>query len=1369
MKTLLLKLTVVFLLITGIVTNAFAVTKQAIKSGNWDDPSIWAPAGVPQATDDVYIYNTITVTVTSTVNVNSIAVYGGTLNFVGNTTVNYKNSITLADNSNVQATVNLVGSANEVHVFNGRYISLNKATWNHNGGIMRCDNPGYVEFNNAGTINLNVHGTSLINVKITNNGGITYSPPNGNVNIYKSWNTSFSGGGRLQSRPGGSITTLDTLQNDYLVEAFGNFIFNGYTYGVGNFSGNNFEVGTSGTLFPAADIGYIAPRCFTFPKSLILNGTYKNVIYNNQSYCSQYYSDGHGKLIVTDTMYLNGTLQLSVPNTPSSDGVYTIIKSRVLVGTFQNISPALPTGWSIRYNYPATGDVSLEYISCNRPTVSVSPDHTFNCSPKPVTLTATTNAANPTYTWSNGQTTRSITVNPASTTTYTVTIGSGPCAATASATVEVNPKINVSVTKTDPVCAGSATGSATANVSGDTSPYTYSWSNGATTQTINNLAAGTYHVTVYDDNFCGESASVTITDPPSITLTTSTTAATCGANNGSATVTATNGTAPYTYLWSNGATTQTVNNLSAGNYSVTVTDAKGCTKAANVTVASASTTVLTTSSTNVSCSGGNNGSATVTASSGTSPYTYLWSNGATTSTINNLSAGTYTVTVTDASGCSKTASVTITAPPVLTLTANSTNVSCSGGNNGVATVSASGGTSPYTYAWSNGATTSAINNLSAGIYNITVTDGNGCAKTASVTITAPAAIIVNTTSTNVTCNGGNTGAATASVSGGVSPYTYAWSNGAISSTINNLSAGTYTVTVTDANGCVKTGSVTITQPAAIVVNSTSTNISCNGANNGSATVTPSGGTSPYTYSWSNGTTSSTINNLSAGTYNVTVTDAAGCIKTASVTITEPAAITVNATSTNVTCGGSNNGSATVTASGGTSPYTYLWSNGATTQTINNLSAGNYTVIVTDVNGCTKSTSFTITSPTPVTLTTNSTNSTCNGGNNGSATVSATGGTSPYSYAWSNGGTTSTINNLSAGTYNVTVTDATGCAKTSTVTITSPSAITLTTSVTNVSCSGGNNGSATVTVNGGTSPYTYLWSNGATTQTINNIPAGTYTVTVADARGCTKTAIVTLTPGPALLINLGPDRTLCFGQTVTLDGTNNFPGVVYKWTGTNGFSASTPVVVVGNTGSYYLEVSTPSGCIAKDTVNINATTDPISSDFIMASQGYKDSLVNSINIALPVPDSVEWIIPGNPNISVLSKSKQKAEFKFLQLGTYSIGMKAYRGQCFSITNKQIVILQGTVFTTPARREPLIKQFNILPNPNNGQFTVKVALRENTDIRLRVIEFVTGNIINDRSLKGAKDYNEAYTLTVAPGTYSLILETAKESRTQKIVIQ
>ncbi|KAF2518228.1 hypothetical protein EYY60_00275, partial [Flavobacterium zhairuonense] len=511
-----------------------------------------------------------------------------------------------------------------------------------------------------------------------------------------------------------------------------------------------------------------------------------------------------------------------------------------------------------------------------------------------------------------------------------------------------------------------------------------------------------------------------------------------GGNNGSITLTVpTNGN--YTYNWGNGITTKNRSGLAPGDYTVTVTNPIGCEKTSTYSVSQPDAITITLSQTNVSYIGGSDGSATVAVTGGIGPYSYSWSPSVLyvyDTTAYFLAKGTYTVTVRDANNCTATQNFTITEPDALDATLVSQhNIDCNGANTGSITISAIGGTGPYSYWWDhsggNGATASG---LVAGTYTVTVYDAFYSSIIKSFTITEPDALTATAVGqTNITCHGANTGSATVSANGGTGSYTYSWApSGGSAATASGLSAGIYTVTVTDSNSCTATESFTITEPDALTATAVGqTNITCNGANTGSATVSANGGTGSYTYSWSpSGGSAATASGLGAGTYTVTITDANSCTATQSFIITEPDAIVITPSQTNILCHGANTGSATVSANGGTGSYTYSWSpSGGSAATALGLSAGIYTVTVTDANNCTATQNFTIVQPALLNGTSAVTNVACNGGNTGAIDLTVSGGTGPYTYDWGGGITTEDRTGLVAGTYSVTITDANSCTKT----------------------------------------------------------------------------------------------------------------------------------------------------------------------------------------------------------------------------------------------------------------------------------------------------------------------------------------------------
>jgi gliding motility-associated-like protein len=690
-------------------------------------------------------------------------------------------------------------------------------------------------------------------------------------------------------------------------------------------------------------------------------------------------------------------------------------------------------------------------------------------------------------------------------------------------------------------------------------------------------AIGTYSVRLILNLGCYSDTLIQPVVVNGFTVNTSSIPATCNSSNGTATATpAVAGT--YSWLWSNGATTQTATGLSAGTYTVAVTSSTGCISNATVVVTNSGGMNLTVTPTHVSCFGTATGAAAASVMGGTAPYSYLWSNGATTATASNLAANTYTITATDATGCITNQSVTINQPTQLTVVANPSLPTCAGGT-GSATTNVSGGTAPYTYLWSNGATTAGISAIANGTYTVTVKDFKNCTLVKSVTVSQPATLTATTTPSPVTCNGASTGSATVSVSGGTAPYSYLWSNGATTATINGLAAATYTLTITDALGCTLSKTAVITQPLALTATITTTPVTCNGASTGSATVSVSGGTAPYSYLWNNGSTTATISGLAAATYTVTITDAGGCSLTKSTTLTQPAAIAVTTSVTSATCG-MPNGSATASAPGGTAPYSYSWNTTPvqTTAIATGLNSGIYTVTVTSATGCTSTATASISNTGGLSVSATVTAQiNCFGAGTGSLSATAAGGTSPYSYLWSNGAIGSTASGLVAGNYTVTVTDASGCSAGQAVSITEPAQLVVTTTALPANCFGAATGSASVSVSGGTTPYAYLWSNGATGSGVNLLSSGNYTITITDSKGCMLTKTVAITQPLDIILSATSTPALCGGSNgsatvVASGGTGNFS---YSW---NSIPAQTTATATGlGAGTYTVLVSDAGNC------------------------------------------------------------------------------------------------------------------------------------------------------------------------------------------------
>ena len=491
------------------------------------------------------------------------------------------------------------------------------------------------------------------------------------------------------------------------------------------------------------------------------------------------------------------------------------------------------------------------------------------------------------FNWSTVDTSEDLTGLTFGTYTVTVTDANG-CTATDATTFAV-PGFNVSGVVTDVSCNSGNDGAIDVTVTGGTSPYSYNWSSGQTTEDITGITANTYTITVTDNNGCIAGNTFVVTEPTPIVITlNSLTHVDCNGNStGAIDISVSGGTPGYSFNWISLpstpiATTEDVSSLPAGTYEITVTDGNTCTATDTYTINEPAILTVSAVATDVTCNGLNNGQIDITVTGGTTNYSYAWSNGATTEDISSLAPDTYTVTVTDFNGCQTTTQATITEPAVLSSTINATDALCYGSTDGTVSVTPSGGTTPYAYNWSNGGSGSFIT-VGAGTYTVTITDNNGCTTTNSATVNQPLLLTATITSfSNVTCHNANNGSATVVAGFGTPGYTYAWSNGSTSTTASGLDGGTYTVTVTDNNGCTATATVTIIEPSQITA--TSTNTDEVWGNDGAIDITPAGGTPPYTFSWSNGATTEDNLNITGGTYTVTITDNNGCTQSFTYTI-----------------------------------------------------------------------------------------------------------------------------------------------------------------------------------------------------------------------------------------------------------------------------------------------------------------------------------------------------------------------------------------------------------------------------------------------------------------------------------------------------
>ncbi|MCT4582402.1 MAG: gliding motility-associated C-terminal domain-containing protein [Flavobacteriales bacterium] len=851
-----------------------------------------------------------------------------------------------------------------------------------------------------------------------------------------------------------------------------------------------------------------------------------------------------------------------------------------------------------------------------------------------INITATGGTGTLTYSWTStptGYTSNAEDINLlAGTITYNITVtDANGCSANQSQLINEPQPISLNANTTDPLCNGGNDGSIDLSVNGGTAPFTFDWDNDGTgdfddTEDIGGLVAGNYIISVLDNNNCPQTQTISLNEPSAINLVTSSVNSNCTQSDGSATVTASNGTPippnSYTYQWTPSGQTvpvlsiaSTLSNQPAGCYDVTVNDANNCSTTTTVCITDNNAPDLTINATDVTCFGNTDGTINLSITNGQTPYNpIVWTgntaipNGSLNAT--NLQSGIYAVQVTDGAGCIATISDTINDPLQILIAGTTNNPNCNNGNDGTIDVSITNGTTPFTYSWTGPAGfidpgTEDLNALTAGQYCITVTDANNCSNTQCFNLSNPTALSITTTSTPTDCNT-NTGQLTAAVSGGTPTYNYNWANSlgtsvGTNANINGLGADTYTLTVTDNNGCTSTASETITLangPTTTLVNAN--DVLCRGEATGSIVISVSGGTLPYSFDWDNlvGTNDpQNQNNLPAGNYTVTTTDAAGCSDNLLVTINEPLlALTANGVSTNAACNGLNTGAIDLTVTGGTPNYSFLWSNSGNTEDINGLSAGTYSVIVTDNNGCQAFDTTVITAPTALNLVMNSNEATC-GLSNGSIAVNVTGGNPTYNYSWTDvtnsqpgttiGGNTNSVNTLPAGSYQVVVTDNNGCSDSSIVAISNTNGPTVTALVTDVLCYGGASGAIDITVSG-TPNFTFNWTGplpftGAITEDIATVEAGTYTVAVTDGNNCITNQVITIN-GPTAPIqdNAVVNSLTCYNDStggIDLSPSGGTSPYNFTWTGPNSFTSNAEDINNLLSGTYQLQIIDNNGC------------------------------------------------------------------------------------------------------------------------------------------------------------------------------------------------
>lgn len=638
-----------------------------------------------------------------------------------------------------------------------------------------------------------------------------------------------------------------------------------------------------------------------------------------------------------------------------------------------------------------------------------------------------------------------------------------------------------------------------------------------------NLPAGEYNYIVSDKNGNQKTGSCIVESPDPLEVNITPPSGFCTDSENNVSVVINGGTAPYSYLWNTGDTTATLIGSGPGNYSVIVTDANGCQARDSAELDIAPSPILDLVVLNpVTCNGEPGGALQAIVNSGTPPYNIEWNTEAQSGIISNLPSGSYSAVVTDLNGCQAEAGIRLEEPsPIEVNISLLQGLVCQDDSTGILQGTASGGTGPYTFSWNNGmGSGTTLEDLTAGLYILLVTDANDCTSGASFDLNSPNPIQSNINIVqDIACFGENGASLSVLPTGGNGPYDISWNTGSNSQVINNLGPGSYSVEITDTDACIARDSIIITEPDSIIlsIDLIQENI-CDGDSIATLTAVASGGTGLYQYEWNNGFNSPTISGLGPGSYSISLTDENGCTKDAGIVLPELAAFSVELQIAQaISCANESDGTLSPVINGGTAPYQYLWNTGDTTRQISDLPPGLYELSVTDSNLCTRTAAIELVSPEALFLQIDIEQGLeCAGDTDGILKAQGIGGTEPYNYTWNTGSAGSTLNNIGAGSYEVMLSDANGCTSKLPINLSEPDSIRIDLDVQGeLFCKGDSGANITANLSGGTLPYQISWNTGDSTNSISNLGAGSYEISVSDANQC-QTSESTILEEPEVL-------------------------------------------------------------------------------------------------------------------------------------------------------------------------------------------------------------------------------------------------------------
>lgn len=909
--------------------------------------------------------------------------------------------------------------------------------------------------------------------------------------------------------------------------------------------------------------------------------------------------DSNISLCALDTLEIKWNA-LSIP---SFDLEYTADSGATFVSVAKNLNPAdsvyswiVPSSIQLKKDYwiRAVASSSQTPIDTTRffelkaiPSIDLGTDTSF-CAGTAINMVINSGGGYSSYLWTTSATTSSITATAAGTYGLTVSNAYG-CENSDELKIGTYmlPEVASKVVS-DASCNGASDGTVDLTIVSGNAPYVYTWNSGDSTQDVSGKTAGTYIVTVTDSVLCSVRDTSVISEPAVLASTPSLVHVSCfGGSDAEIDLNTSGGTASFSYVWSNSDTTEKVTGLSKGTYTVITTDTNNCVRYDTLTITEPDVLASSVTTSNVSCYDSSDGSINLSVTGGTTAYSYAWSNGDTTQDISGLMDGTFTVIITDAKGCLAYDTAQVTEPTQLQLSATITNVSCNAGSDGEVDLTVTGGTPGYVYDWDNTATTQDISSLDADTYIVVVSDTNKCVVRDTFVVTEPTPMRIKDSVTHVSCNAGSDGEVDLTVTGGTPGYTFLWSNSETTEDITSLEDGRYTVEVKDANGCEIKDTAVVTEPTAIVSSGVLTMVDCYGDTSGAVNLTVTGGTPGYTFLWNNNDTTEDLTTIGAGTYHVAITDTNSCVHRDTFVITQPTQLQSSTVVTDISCFGLTDGAISLTVSGGSTGYKYDWSNGDATATITGLAKGQYTVIITDANGCKWYDTATVAEPTPLTISHTVAQVSCNSGSDGGVDVTISGGTPGYDFLWNNtsADVTEDITMQTEGTYIVVVADDNGCEIRDTATITEPAKLESSATLDMVKCFNGSDAAIDLTVIGGTKSYTFLWSNSSTSEDLTGVASGVYSVVITDANACEHKDTFTITQPTIIQSTEVITDVTCFGLTDGAIAINVSGGVMpYDYLWSDGDTNATNLDLAA--GTYSVIVTDSNACEYYDTLVVS---------------------------------------------------------------------------------------------------------------------------------------------------------------------------------------